>query len=172
MLLAMPSILELCATLPKATFEPGAVLMEEGGTSRQLYVLIDGAVEILKGDFQVNIVAEPGAIFGEIAVLLDIPHMATVRALTPVNAYLVEAADAFLRSEKEIAYHLSKLLAQRLHGVTTYLVDLKHQFEDQQGHLGMVDTVLEALVHHQGDAFSPGSDRDPDIDSSRFDPGR
>ena len=136
--------------------------MAEGGTSRVLYVLIDGQVEILKGDYQINIVADPGAIFGEIAVLLDIPHMATVRALTPVNAHVIEGGEAFLQSNREIAYHLSKLLAQRLHGVTTYLVDLKRQFEDHAGHLGMVDEVLEALVHQQREEFTPGSDRDPD----------
>ncbi|HVO16435.1 MAG TPA: cyclic nucleotide-binding domain-containing protein [Alphaproteobacteria bacterium] len=158
----MPGILELCRGLPEARFAPGDVLLTEGGSSHVLYVLVEGRVEILKGDYQINVVGDAGAIFGEIAVLLGIPHMATVRALTPVAAHMIADGDAFLQSHPEIAYHLSKLLAQRLHGVTTYLVDLKRQFEDQSGHLGMVDEVLEALVHQQREEFTPGSDRDPD----------
>lgn len=159
----MPSILDLCHGLPAQSFDPRAVLLPEGEKSGLLYVLIDGEVEILKGDFQINVVSNPGAIFGEISVLLDIPHMATVRAVTPCKAYVVEGGDAFLQSHKEIAYQLSKLLAQRLYGLTTYLVDLKDQYEHRDDHLSMVDGILETLVHQQDHSFTPGSDRDPDV---------
>ena len=48
--------------------------------------------------------------------------------------------------------------------VTSYLVDVKKQFEDQQSHLGIVDEVLETLVHAQGagEEVDRGSDREPD----------
>jgi CRP/FNR family transcriptional regulator, cyclic AMP receptor protein len=157
----MASTLHLCQALPVRSFEPGAVLLDEGKTSQLLYVLIDDEVEIVKGNFQINVVSDAGAIFGEISALLDIPHMATVRALTSCSAYVVESADAFLQSHKEISYYLSKLLAQRLNGVTSYLVDLKRQFEDRDNHLAMLDDVLETLVHQQLQTFTPGSDRDP-----------
>ncbi len=157
----LPSIADLFQALPIATFEPGAVLIAEGKTSGRLYVLVDGAVEILKGDFQINVVLDRGAIFGEMSALLDIPHMATVRALTRCTAHVTEGGDAFLQSHKEIAYLLAKVLAQRLNGVTTYLVDLKRQFEDHKSHLGMVDEILETLLHQQRQTFTPGSDRDP-----------
>lgn len=158
----MQAILQHCAGMPKRRFEPGEVLLREGETSGRLYFVIDGAFEVVKGEFQVNVVDEPGAIFGEISVLLGLPHMATVRALSAGEAYVVEDADAFLHANNEINYHLSKMLAQRLHGVTSYLVDLKSQFEDQQSHLGIVDEVLETLIHQQLEEFAPGSDRDPD----------
>jgi len=161
--LPVPSILDLCHAVPIRAFEPGEILLAEAERSGLLYVLIEGEVEILKGDFQINVVSDPGAIFGETSVLLDIPHMATVRALTPCRAHIVNDGDTFLRSNKDIAYGLSKLLAQRLHGVTTYLVDLNRQFENQDNHLAMVDDVLEALVHQQQHRFIPGSDRDPGV---------
>lgn len=47
--------------LPAQSFDPNAILLEEGETSGLLYVLIDGEVEILKGDFQINLVSNPGA---------------------------------------------------------------------------------------------------------------
>ena len=157
----MHPILEFCGDVPVRTFEPGAVLLNEGETSGLLYILVDGEVEIVKGDFQINVVADPGAIFGEISVLLDIPHMASVRALTGCRAHEVRDANAFLQANPGISYHLAQLLARRLHGVSTYLVDLKHQFAEHDNHLGMVDDVLETLVHQQARRFTPGSDRDP-----------
>jgi CRP/FNR family transcriptional regulator, cyclic AMP receptor protein len=157
----MTSILHLCHALPVSTFEPGADLLCEDKTSGLLYVLIDGEVEILKGDFQINTVFDPGAIFGEISVLLDIPNSATVRAVTRCSTHEIQAGDAFLQSHKEIAYQLSKLLAQRLNRLTTYLVDLKAQFQHHDNHLSMVDEVLETLIHDQRQSFNPGSDRDP-----------
>ena len=46
--------------------------------------------------------------------------------------------------------------------MTTYLVDLKRQFESSGDHLAMVDAVLESLVHHQEREAAAGSDRCPD----------
>lgn len=156
----MPSIADLCQDLPTETFEPGDVLLPQGETTGRLYVLMDGEVEVVTGDFQINRVSEPGAIFGDMSVLLGIPHMATVRALTRCTARVTVDGDGFLQSHKEIAYHLARMLAQRLNGVTSYLVDLKRQFEDEKSHLGMVDEILETLSHQQLSRFSPGSDRD------------
>lgn len=158
----MQTMLDLCRSLAERRFAAGEVLMAEGERTGRLYVLIEGEVEILKGPYQVHVASEPGAVFGEISALLDIPHTATARALAPTRAYVVDSADAFLRSHQELAYSVSRLLAQRLHGMTTYLVDLKAQFEDQADHFGMVDEVLGALLHQQDEVFIAGSDRHPD----------
>ena len=160
----MSSVLEYCRALPTVRFAPGDVLLTEGDTSGKLYFLIEGEVEVIKEDYQINLTADPGAIFGEISILLGLPHMATVRAVTAGNAYLAEDGNAFLQAHREIAYHLAKILAQRLHSVSSYLVDLKRQFEDHASHLGIVDEVLETLVHQQAEEFMPGSDRDPNIE--------
>jgi CRP/FNR family cyclic AMP-dependent transcriptional regulator len=117
---------------------------------------------VLKGDLQIVTISEPGALFGELSVLLDIPHTATIKTLTPSRVYVVERASEFLQSHTDIAYQLAKLLAQRLHGMTTYLVDLKSQFADHAGHLGMVDEILGTLVHQQAEEeCTPGSERNP-----------
>jgi len=158
----MRTVLSFCQDLPEVTFAPGEVLLAEKERAGVLYILIEGEVEVLKEDFQISTVSEPGAIFGEISVLLDIPHTATVKALTMSRMYVVQRASEFLQSQTDITYQLARLLAQRLHGITMYLADLKRQFEDQENHLGMVDVVLETLVHQQDEECSPGSDRDPD----------
>jgi CRP-like cAMP-binding protein len=131
----MDTILSLCETLPDMAFNAGDVLLPEGSQTGFLYVLVSGEVEILKGDFQVDTATQPGAIFGEISVLLDVPHMATVRALTPTRVYRIEKAAGFLNAHPEIALELACLLARRLNRVTNYLVDLKRHFGGLTGAL-------------------------------------
>jgi CRP/FNR family transcriptional regulator, cyclic AMP receptor protein len=128
--------------------------------------LVSGSIEVVKDGVQVNTASDVGSFFGEVATLLDTPHTATVRALTPSTFHVVLDPPVFLRSDPEFALELARLLARRLHFVTTYLVDLKRQFEGSGDHLAMVDTVLESLVHHQQAEATPGSDRcpDPDVD--------
>ena len=104
--------------------EPGAILFAEGKHDRTLCVLVDGEVEILKDDFQVNTVSEPGAVFGEMSILLGSPHTATVRARTQCRVHVIADGDAFLRENKDMAYDLLKIVAGRLQGVTNHLTNL------------------------------------------------
>lgn len=158
----MGSILDKCSGAPLEELAPGAVLLSEGQTSGRLYVLASGAIEVLRGDTQVAVVEEPGAVFGEMSVLLNRPHTATVRALTPITAFVFDDAEHFLRSNPEIAFFVGRLLAERLNAATTYLVDLKRQFEDHSDHLCMVGEVLETLIHQQSEDFSLGPEREAD----------
>jgi CRP-like cAMP-binding protein len=159
---AMQSLLKFCGGLPERRFDIGELLLVEGGADKVLYVLIDGEIEVLKGQTQVNTQSEPGAMFGELAVLLDVPHTATVRATVPTRAYVVENAEAFLQGNPDLSFQLAKLLARKLNSITTYLVDLKNQFEDREDHLGMVNEVLESLLHESVEDALPGSERYPD----------
>lgn len=158
----MATIEDFCDDLPLRAFAAGEVLMREENSTGRLFVLVDGEVEILKGDFLINVVSERGAVFGEMSALLGAPHMATVRTTRPSMMYTIEDGANFLQSHKEAAFFVAQLLAQRLQGVTSYLVDLKKQFADQESHLGIVDEILESLVHEQKSEFMPGSDRETD----------
>src|SRR5215510_5360179 len=100
----MRTILSFCQGLPEKTFGPDEVLLAEGGREGVLYILIEGRVEVLKGDFQINTVSEPGAIFGELSILLGISHTATVKTLAPSQVYVVERAGEFLQSHMDITY--------------------------------------------------------------------
>ena len=158
----MASILETCAGTPRQEFAPGAVLLSEGETSGRLYILAEGSVEVLRGDTQVALVDEAGSVFGEMSVLLNRPHTATVRAVSPVGVFVFDDAASFLKSNPEIAFFLGRLLAERLNAATTYLVDLKQQFEGHGNHLGMVGEVLETLIHQQSEDFTLGPEREAD----------
>ena len=158
----MKTLLTLCHGLQERTFEPGELLLAEGETDDLLYVLIEGEVEVFRGDTLVNRQSEPGAIFGELAVLLDRPHTANVRASKATRAFMTEQARSFLRSSPDLSYHLAVILGHKLNSITSYLVDLKQQFADRSDHLGMVDEVLDSLLHEPVSDLQPGSDRCPD----------
>ena len=76
----MRAVLEHCVGGVETNVLPDALVLNEGETTGRLYVLIDGKLEVLKGGTVVATVSEPGAILGEMSVLLGQPHTATVRA--------------------------------------------------------------------------------------------
>jgi CRP-like cAMP-binding protein len=144
----MSSILKLLGEREVCRFDAGELVIRQGERTEHLYFLIEGAVEVLKDDVPVAVASQPGVVFGEMSVLLGEPHTATVRAEKPSAFYIVENPREFLKSSPAICLHVCELLARRLDSLNKYLVDVKHQFEGHD-HIGMVDEVLEALLHRQ-----------------------
>jgi CRP/FNR family transcriptional regulator, cyclic AMP receptor protein len=141
-------MLQLIAGHKVQNFAPGDVVLEQGGPSGHLMVLIHGEVEILRDNVRVAKSSAPGAVFGEMSVLLETAYTATVRALKPSSFAIIENPHKFLRSSADASLHVAKLLANRLNALNKYLVDVKQQY-DGHDHIGMVDQVLETLMHRQ-----------------------
>lgn len=142
----MDDVLALLEGMPVVAFAPGAALLGEGSRESRLYVLIDGEVEVIRRGTQVSHVDEPGSIFGEMSVLLDQPHSATVQALSAVKAYEINDAIAFLEAHPELSLILATLLARRLYYTTSYLVDLQQQAQGKREDLDIVDRILSSLT--------------------------
>src|SRR5437764_13349028 len=70
--------------LDERDYAPGATVVEEGTSGRELFVIVEGAAEILKGaaDGREAKIAElgTGACFGEMALVGIMSRAATVRA--------------------------------------------------------------------------------------------
>ena len=146
---AMEDVLELCRDLETVTFAPGEVLMPEGGKTGCLYFLISGSVRVTKGETPVTVIGEPGAIFGDLSILLDQPHPVTVEAAEETTCYVSGGGKDFLLANPRLALAVAELLALRLKGMISYLADLKNQYGDRRDHLGMVDELLLNLAHLQ-----------------------
>jgi CRP/FNR family cyclic AMP-dependent transcriptional regulator len=147
----MPDILEYCKGRKAETFRSGAILLEEGAEDHKLFVLIEGQVEVLRKGTQVSYIDEPGSLFGEMSVLLDMPYSASVKALSTVKAYVIDDPIGFLGSQAEIALELAALLARRLYYTTSYLVDLQQQAAGRREDLDLVDKILAQLVQSPED---------------------
>src|SRR5664279_3935141 len=124
----MRAVLDYCTGGIQRNISAGTIVIHEGGTSGHLYVLIEGRLEVLKGDTVVASIGEPGAVLGEMSVLLDQPHTATVRAAADSTIYEINDAASFLRDQPAVALLVARLLAQRLNVATTYLADIMHQY--------------------------------------------
>jgi CRP-like cAMP-binding protein len=147
------------------SFEPGELVLEQGARTGLLFVLIEGTLEVVKDEVTVATTSEPGAIFGDLSALLDVPHTAAVRAVEVSRLHVIPDAKLFLQQNPPVCLHLCELLARRLDSMTKYLVDVKRQFMGHD-HLGMVDGILETLLHRQPKRrVAPRSStlRDPEI---------
>ncbi len=129
-------------------FAPGENLLQQGDSTGLLFVMIEGAVEVLKDGTIVATSKEPGAIFGDLSAILGVPHTATVQVVRPSRFHVVTDPRAFLERNPVACLHLCDLLARRLDAVNKYLVNVKQQFAGHD-HLGMVDDVLDTLMHRQ-----------------------
>jgi CRP-like cAMP-binding protein len=144
----MSEILDLLRHSEERRFAAGEVILEQGRSSGLLLFLIEGAVEVVKDGVQVATATQPGAVFGELAVLLGGHHTATVRALQPCVFHVVENPRAFLETSPLVCLHVCELVARRLDAMNSYLVDVQQQLAGDD-HLGMVDGVLATLMHRQ-----------------------
>jgi CRP/FNR family cyclic AMP-dependent transcriptional regulator len=158
----MRAVLEYCVGGNRSSVPEGTLVIREGETTGHLFVLIEGRLEVVKGDTIVAVITEPGAILGEMSVLLDQPHTATVRAASASTIYEFSDAASFLRAQPGVALLIARLLAQRLNVATTYLADIKRQYAGHGNHLAMVGDVLESMINLAPTQVSPGSDRQSD----------
>ena len=123
----MREILEYCTGGVRQDVPSGTVVVHEGGRTGHLYVLIEGRLEVTKGDTVVASITEPGAVLGEMSVLLDQPHTATVRAASDSVIYQINDAASFLGQQPGVALLICRMLAQRLNAANTHLADIKRQ---------------------------------------------
>ena len=158
----MRAILDHCTGGIQRSVSAGTLIIHEGGTTGHLYVLIEGRLEVVKGDTVVAIITEPGAVLGEMSVLLDQPHTATVRAASDSAVYEIGDAASFLRDQPAVALLIARLLAQRLNVATTYLADIMQQYAGHGDHLAMVGEILQSMINLPPIQISPGSDLQSD----------
>jgi CRP/FNR family transcriptional regulator, cyclic AMP receptor protein len=116
-------VLAKLADHPLRVFEAGDVVLSSGSRTGRLLVLKHGVVDIVVDDVEVVRVDEPGAVFGEIAVLLDQPHKADVRAVQPSSFHVVEEGEALLAAEPAVLLYIAKVLARRLDMVNRLLIE-------------------------------------------------
>ncbi len=142
----MSPFLDFVSNHASRQFAAGDLVIEQGEKAGELLVLMSGSVEILRDNVRLAKSAEPGVVFGDMSALLGGPATATVRALEPSRFAVIEDPRGFLIAHPEASLYLAELLARRLDALNKYLIDVKRQYEGHD-HLGMVDEVLEALMH-------------------------
>jgi CRP/FNR family transcriptional regulator, cyclic AMP receptor protein len=93
----------------------GAVLVQEGKIGHEFIIVLEGEIEIRKGD-QVIATRGPGSYIGEIALLDHRPRTATVVATTPVSIEVIGQREfaEMLIEQPELSQQLLATVARRL----------------------------------------------------------
>ena len=138
------------AALPLVTYQAGETVIASGSKTGRLLILRKGTVA-LKENMEIARVAEPGAIFGELSLLLDQPHTADVRALETSQLY-VAIGTMLLSQYPNAVRHVATVLAQRLEGANRALIQLRDQLQAGQPHSVVAKTVskMEGLLAVSG----------------------
>jgi CRP/FNR family cyclic AMP-dependent transcriptional regulator len=137
---AMPPILEPAAvlgrlaSLPVERYGQGELVLAAGSRTGKLLIMIEGAVEVVRGGVALAAIADVGAVFGDLAVLLDQPHSADVRTLEPSRFHVADGR-TILRVDPTVALYVAVVLAQRLETVDGHLVEARSRLAqtDQPG---------------------------------------
>jgi CRP/FNR family cyclic AMP-dependent transcriptional regulator len=158
----MREMLEYCTGGVRQNVPTGGLVVQEGGRTGRLYVLIEGRLEVIKGDTVVAAITEPGAVLGEMSVLLDQPHTATVRAAADSVICEIDDAASFLHQQPGVALLIARMLAQRLNAANISLADLRRQHAGHGTHLAKVGDLLQSMINQSPTQVSPGPGRKSD----------
>ena len=150
------------ATLPISTYQPGETVIADGSRTGRLLILKKGTVAIVKEGTEIAKVVEPGAVFGELSVLLDQPHAADVRALDTSQFHVADAT-ALLTQNPIAVLYIATMLAQRLNAANHALIQLKHQLLTGEPQSVVAKTVseMEGLLISNASLIYAGYPHDP-----------
>lgn len=124
---------QLASTLTVQRVAVGETVFREGDPAREMYVVLDGEMEVLKKsrrgrETRVAILG-PNDCFGEMSIIDMQPRSATVRALSPTRLLRIstEEMDAFYRHDLKsytlIVLNIARDLSRRLRVTDGLLAD-------------------------------------------------
>ena len=79
------TLARLAKQMVREDIPAGQAVVREGERGERFYVLLSGILAVSQSDLGPRRVLRPGEYFGEVALALDMPRTASVRALTPVT---------------------------------------------------------------------------------------
>jgi CRP-like cAMP-binding protein len=142
----MASLLTLTFSQPVRNLAPGEVLITEGDPGGELFVLESGKLTVLREGVAIASIDEPGALIGEMSVLLGTEATATVRADRPTAVRVVRDALAFLERQPLVTLRVATLLSARLDRTSQLLAELTRESGAKTGEQSMFNRLMKVLM--------------------------
>lgn len=101
------------------TFEPGEIVFREGDDSREMFVVLEGQIEIVKisprGDVKLATLSR-GEFLGEMSLLESLPRSATARAIGKVKLLAIHPGGFLLKIRRDptFAFEIMQTLSRRI----------------------------------------------------------
>lgn len=97
------------------TFEPGEIVIKEGTKGTSAFIVLSGAVEVLKrsGDRDIPVATlGEGQVFGEMGLIEDHPRSASVKAMTDLRLRVIsrEGFNELLQKKPSVLIPIIKSL--------------------------------------------------------------
>lgn len=114
----------------KISFEVGEVVFREGDPCQQVYIILSGEANVIKGDAfgnsNVIATARQGSVFGEMGVFLDLHRSGSIVAKTPLSLLALKNDDFIgaLQQFPDLTLRLFKSLSIKLDSVNSRLSNL------------------------------------------------
>jgi len=105
----------VAAVTDRVEVPAGGVLMEEGSSGHDLWIIAEGTAAVSRKHRVVR-TAGPGEALGELALLDGEPRSATVTAETPMTAYVVNGRSfrSMVKEAPSVALKIMQAMATRL----------------------------------------------------------
>jgi CRP-like cAMP-binding protein len=101
-------------------FEPGEIIFSEGDDSREMFVVLEGNVEVVKISArggEVKLAAlDRGEFLGEMSLLESLPRSATARAVNRVRLLAIQPGGFLLKIRRDptFAFEIMQSLSRRI----------------------------------------------------------
>ena len=131
----------LAKNLQQRRVQPGTTIFQEGDAAHDMFVVLDGEVEVLKksrrGRVQRVAILGPSDAFGEMSIIDVQPRSAMVRALAPTRLLRIAAEDldALYRQDVKsyaiVVLNVARDLSRRLRVTDGLLADIAANVLDE-----------------------------------------
>ncbi|MBA3381775.1 MAG: cyclic nucleotide-binding domain-containing protein [Actinobacteria bacterium] len=113
--LAKRQLAQVASIADEVDLPQGKVLTREGERGREFFILLEGEAEVRRKGRKLA-TRHAGEFFGEIALVSNIPRVATVTATTSVHALVIRDVEfrTLLARTPEIALKVLETVAERL----------------------------------------------------------
>ncbi|MEL7453856.1 MAG: Crp/Fnr family transcriptional regulator [Pseudomonadota bacterium] len=125
-----PAIESLAQVSCRHELDPGKFLVQQGDASDSVYLIENGALDIISYTENGHEIwlseAGPGDLIGEISALTGTKRTSSVRAASPASAISVSRAalNQIMRDHGAVALAVARLLASRLHATSAQVAEL------------------------------------------------
>jgi CRP-like cAMP-binding protein len=110
----MTTLATLTRSAPTRELRRGDVLLTQGDTGRDLFVLESGRLVVERDGATIAVIDGSDSLIGEMAVLLGKPHSATVRADRDTRVRVIADAIHVLETQPELTLKVATLVTERL----------------------------------------------------------
>ncbi|MBD3321399.1 MAG: cyclic nucleotide-binding domain-containing protein [Chitinivibrionales bacterium] len=111
-------------------YQGGDIVIQEGKLAEELFVLLNGTLEVSVKGVKVAEISRKGSYVGEIASLLSQRRIATVKALTASKFLVIDNMNRYFEQNPSAALGIAQALAARIMEMNDKIIYYQNEVEN------------------------------------------